>query len=261
MDLELGGKCAIVTGGAKGIGLAVVETLAAEGMSVVMIDRDAEEGQREVERLVESDRDVTFLACDLTDRAALAATAVRALEVLGGLHVLVNNAGIQEYGTVVDTPAAVWQRVLAVNLTSTFLMSRACLPSLLAAGGAAIVNLSSVQAFAAQRGVAAYAASKGGLVSLTKSMAVDFAPTVRVNCVCPGSVDTPMLRSAAALFADDPDEAARDWGDMHLMRRLAEPAEVADMVAFLASPRAGFTTGSAFFVDGGLLTAQQASAS
>lgn len=117
-----------------------------------------------------------------------------------------------------------------------------------------MVNMASVQAFAVQKGVTSYAASKGGLVQLTKAMAIDFAPEIRVNCVCPGSVDTPMLRSAAKLFSDNPDEAVASWGRMHPMGRPARPEEIASVVVFLASPRSGFTTASAYFADGGLLS-------
>ncbi|HVF11991.1 MAG TPA: SDR family oxidoreductase, partial [Actinomycetota bacterium] len=104
------------------------------------------------------------------------------------------------------------------------------------------------------RGVAAYSASKGGAIALTRAMAVDFAPQIRANCICPGSVNTPMLRSAAKLFSDDADQAVRDWGMMHPLERVAEPAEIAEVIFFLASPQASFITGSAYLVDGGLLS-------
>lgn len=144
--------------------------------------------------------------------------------------------------------------MLRVNLKSMFLMSKYCVPRMLEAGGGAIVNVASVQGFAAQRGVAAYSASKGGAIALTRAMAVDFAPKVRVNCVCPGSVDTPMLRNAAALLADDPEEAVQRWGKMHPMGRVARPEEVAAAIVFLAGPDASFITGAALLVEGGLLS-------
>ncbi|HEY8741109.1 MAG TPA: glucose 1-dehydrogenase [Candidatus Dormibacteraeota bacterium] len=254
MDLQLKGKAAIVTGGSKGIGLACVEVLAEEGMSVAILDRDVEAGHEAVDRLAAGGADVAFVQCDLADRAGLVAAVDRACDGLRGVHVLVNSAGIQEYGNVVDTPEEQWDRVLAVNLTGAFLVSKQVVPRILASGGGAIVNIASVQAFAAQRNVVAYASSKGGLVQLTRAMAVDLAPAIRVNCVCPGSVDTPMLRSSARLFSDHPDEAIAEWGKMHPMGRVASPGEVAAVAAFLASPRAGFTTASAYFADGGLLS-------
>jgi len=251
MDLQLSGKAAIVTGGANGIGLACVELFAAEGMRVAILDRDEAAGVDASRRLGAA---VEFFPCDLADRAGIQDAVDTASESLGALHVLVNNAGIQEYGNVVDTPEEQWDRVLAVNLTSCFLVSKHCVPRILKSGGGSIVNMASVQAFAAQKNVVAYAASKGALVQLTRAMAIDHAPDIRVNCVCPGSVDTPMLRASAKRLTNNPDEALVEWGRMHPMGRTAQPQEVAAVVALLASPRAGFTTAAAYFVDGGLLS-------
>ena len=238
------GRAAIVTGGAKGIGRAAAAALAASGHRVAVVDLDAAEPpagglalQADVGRAEECERVVA-----------------EAVDAFGRLDVLVNCAGIQRYGDVVETPTEVWSEVLAVNLSSVFHMSKHAVPHLRATGAGAIVNVASVQAFAAQRGVAAYAASKGAVIALTKAMAVDHAPDVRVNAICPGSVDTPMLREAARRFSDDPDAAVEAWGALHPMGRVCTPEEVADAVVFLAGSTSTFVTGAALLVDGGLLS-------
>lgn len=243
-------RAAVVTGGAKGIGAATATALAAGGASVLIVDRDTTEGEKTAASLTEG----LFVQGDVSNASDAQRVAAQCVAAFGRLDILVNCAGIQRYGSVVDTSEAEWDEVIAVNLKSMFLMSKFCVPKMLDGNGGAVVNVASVQGFAAQKGVAAYAASKGGAIALTRAMAVDFAPRVRVNCVCPGSVDTPMLREAAAMFADMPDSAVRQWGMLHPMERIARPEEIASAIVFLAGPDASFITGAALVVDGGLLS-------
>lgn len=235
------GKVALVTGAAKGIGAAAADALLRAGAQVARVDIEAP-GDAIIQANVADSG-----ACE----AAVAATIAR----FGRLDVLVNSAGIQRYGDVLDAPEEQWDEVLGVNLKGAFLMTKHAMPHLIASGAGAVVNVASVQAFAAQRGVVAYAASKGGLVAFTKALAIDHAPVVRANCVCPGSVDTPMLRGAAELFATgNTDDTVKSWGAMHPMGRVARAEEVADAIVFLAGPSSSFITGAALMVDGGLLS-------
>lgn len=248
---------AVVTGGAKGIGQAVARKFAAEGYGVALLDTD-ESALKSLE--AELGESCIALPTNVSVSKQVEAAAEAAVERLGRIDVVVNSAGIQKYGDAIDTTEEDWDTVLAVNLKSMFLTAKHFVPLMRDArppaepGASSIVNVASVQGFAAQRGVAAYSASKGGAIALTRAMAVDFAPSIRVNCVCPGSVDTPMLRSAANLFADSVEAALKDWGDMHPLGRVGQPEEIAEAVFFLASPKASFITGGAYLVDGGLLS-------
>lgn len=244
-DRDLEGKVAVVTGAAMGIGAATATLLSSLGASVVLVDRAPA-------TLAGSDGPNEAVRADVATAAGAAAAATAAIDGFGGIDILVNAAGIQRYGDALTTDEAVWDEVMAVNVKSIFLMAKACLPSLIERKGT-IVNVGSVQSVGAFRGAVAYVTSKAAVANLTRALAADFAPDVRVNAVGPGSVDTPMLRNAAAeLAADDPAEALRSWGSLHPLARIAQPDEVAEAIAFLAGPRSSFVTGSLLMVDGGM---------
>jgi NAD(P)-dependent dehydrogenase (short-subunit alcohol dehydrogenase family) len=254
---DFDGKVAVVTGGSLGIGRAAARRLGEGGASLVLCGHDDESVEDALAELSAAGIDAEGRRADVASAGDMEAFAQLAVDRYGGIDVLVNSAGIQRYGTVVDTPEELWDEVLAVNLKGVFLASKFCVPELRRRGGGAIVNVASVQALAAQPGVVAYAASKGAIVALTKAMAIDHAAdNIRCNAVCPGSVDTPMLRWAANLFKGESSEeqTVETWGRAHPLRRVARPEEVAEAIAFLASDRSSFVTGTELRVDGGLLT-------
>lgn len=238
---------AVVTGAAKGIGAATADLLVREGAHVVLLDTDPA-GAATAEAL--GDRAV-FLSCDVSNAGAVAGAFTALRERFDGVDLLINNAGIQRYGTVTETSEALWDQVMAVNLKSAFLCAQQALPLMQARGRGVVINVASVQSFITQANVAAYTTSKTALLGLTRSIAVDYAPSVRCVAVCPGSVDTPMLRWAVEQ-SPDPDEVMQEVHAMHPVERIAAPEEVAALIGYLCSAEAGFITGQAYRIDGGL---------
>lgn len=254
--MDLTGKVAVVTGGARGIGLAVTSGLLENGATVAIVSaEDANEAAAALCSEWGAERAIAVTA-DVSNSDQVCRAVEAVLSAFGGIDILVNSAGVQRYGTVVETEESLWDEVVDTNLKGMYLTSRFCIPHMIRRGGGAIVHVSSVQAYAAQKGVAAYSASKGGINALTRAMAVDHASDgIRVNAVCPGSVDTPMLRWAADQFRGDRRQEAvlRDWGRMHPLGRVAQPEEVARVIVFLCSDEASFITGADVKVDGGLM--------
>ena len=249
--MSFGGKTAIVTGAARGIGLGVAQHFVRDGARVAMIDRDAAAVEAAAADLNQQcPGSAIAVTADVAVSADVSRAVAAAMSQLGGLDILVNNAGIHFARAIDAYTDEEWQRIFSVNVNGAFYVTRAALPGLRRSRGV-IVMVSSMTALVGQDKGAAYVASKGALVSMTKALALELAADgIRVNCVCPAGVDTPLMRAWAATLPD-PEAVLRGQAEMHLLKRLATADDIAQTIAFLASPAASFLTGTIIPIEGG----------
>lgn len=253
---DLGDRVVLVTGGAAGIGRASALAFAAAGAKVVIGDIDAAGGRAAADEIAAAGGTGLFLKADVGRSADCTRLVEGTVEAFGRIDVLHANAGIELCKSVWDTSDADWDRILAVNLSGAFYCCREAMKDMRRRGAPGVVILTaSPHAFATSREIAAYAATKGGMVALMRALALEGAPfSIRVNALLPGAIETPMLRREVA-FAPDPDAQLQRFAAAHPLNRMGQPVDVAKVAVFAASDAAGFVTGSCIAVDGGLLAA------
>ncbi len=247
----LAGKVALVTGGASGIGRATAALFAREGAKVAIMDLDREAGKSAVNAVSSAGMQAVLVQGDVSDPNDCKSAVQQTEVAFGGIDILFNNAGIIHRASVVDLTEAQWDRTMAVNVRSVFLMSKYVVPIMARGGGGVIVNTASGWGLTGGKSAAAYCASKGAVVQLTKAMALDHGEqNIRVNCVCPGDTDTPMLRSEAEQLGEPMDQFLADAAARPLPR-VGTPDDIARAVLYLVSDSASFVTGASLVVDGG----------
>ena len=247
----LAGKVALITGGASGIGQATVLLFAREGAAVSVVDLDEAGGQAIVQMIVGEGGQAIFVRCDVSQATDCQRAVQQTVEELGGLDILFNNAGIIRRVSVLETSEEEWDRVMAVNVKAIFLLSKYAVPIMAQAGGGVIINTASGWGLVGGRKAAAYCASKGAVVLLTKAMALDHGEqNIRVNCICPGDTDTPMLRDEAQQLGESYEGFLAEAAQRPL-QRVGQPEDIAQAALYLASDASSFVTGTALVVDGG----------
>ena len=253
---RVAGKVALITGGASGLGAESARRLAREGAVVVLTDLAVDVGQTIVDEIAAEGHTALFLQHEVTDEAAWARVVATTLERFGRIDVLVNSAGVGNGGeAILEATFEGWRRVLSINLDGVFLGIRAVAPSMAAAGRGSIINLSSILGKVGMAGAAAYCASKGGVLMLTKATALELAPVgVRVNSVHPGFIETPMVLNILH-EAENGNEMRDMIISRHAMARLGAPREIADGIVFLASDESSYMTGAELVLDGGYTAA------
>lgn len=242
----------LVFGGARGIGAATARAFVQEGARVTLADVLVNEGEALAAELG-ADR-ATFVTCDVGEPDQINAAYDRAIDKFGAVNVVFNNVGIARYGTVDNLSLEDWELTLRVNLTAQFVSCKRAVKEMKAGDGGVIINTASILGHASQKTTAAYAASKAAVMGLTRTVAIDHAlDGIRCVSISPGTIDTPLVQIAARTFKDrQPEDLEAEWAANHPLNRLGKPEEVAAAVVFLASPGAGFITGSDLLIDGGI---------
>jgi len=250
--MKLEGRVAVVTGGSDGIGRAIALAFAREGAKVVIVGRDEVKGRRALNEL-KGVGEAAYFKVDVSDSERVRRMVTDTIQKYGRIDILINNAAICPAGDVLTTSEAAWDEVIDVNLKGVFLCSKYVIPHMQRNGGGVIVNIGSINSLMAMENEAAYDASKGGVLMLTKAMALDFARSnIRVNCICPGAIETPMLNASLGT-AKDPKAARASLTQKHPLRRTGKPEEIAQAALFLATDDSSFITGATIPVDGGIL--------
>lgn len=247
MNITAKDKIVVITGASKGIGAAVAAVFYQSGATVILLDISSDRGQLAGKARERS----CFFSCDVSNSLQVKNAFREIGERFGRVDILVNNAGVQSYGKVTDIEEDSWDRTMNVNLKGIFLCSKQAIPLMKRSNSAVIVNMSSVQALVCESGVAAYAASKAGVLGLTNAIAVDYAPHIRCVAVCPGAVNTDLTKKEIMESAE-PGRALDATRNIHLLKRISEPEEVAAFVLFLTSKQAAFCTGQYYRIDGGI---------
>jgi len=244
-------KVMIVSGGASGLGLAAAVKFAQNGYDIVIVDVNEEKGKKAEQQIKDMGQKAVFCLCDISSKEQVQQAAQTAKDQFGRADVLINNAGLEIRGSILQCTENDWDRTYNINLKGIYYMSNAFIALMKENGGGSVVNTGSILGYRAVGERAAYSSSKGAIDALTRSMAFDLAKdNIRVNCVAPGAIDTPLLRGSIN-DSPNPEETERALGSKSVFNRMGTPEEVANVMYFLASNEASFVTGATYFVDGG----------
>lgn len=249
---KLSNKVAVITGGGSGIGRATCKLFASEGARVVVGDIDEKGGNETVELIKKAGGEAIFVRCDVTKESDVKQLFDKSVSAYGQVDVLFSNAGIEMVRTIDTTTEADWNRTMDINVKGVFYCAKHAVPIMKKNGGGSIINAGSIAGVIATPMNIAYCASKGAVVNMTRTMAVEFAPfKIRVNATCPAGIITPMMNREIDAYGKPREQSMREWEAAHPIGRMGSPEEVAKAVLFLASDESSFTTGALLMVDGG----------